>query len=294
MMRKKIVTFIISILAMVMIAGALAGCGSTGTTASSSDKMTVSKSLQHFREQGKIVIGGTATPPFSYVDPDTKKIAGIDGEISVAIANKLGIKDVEFKQVTFDNLLMELQNKNIDVASSAMYITDVRKKKAAFSNVYYKEGEGLLFKASKNYHSLDEIKGKGLICAVQNGSGYKKVADKLAADGYFKEIAIYPSINECILAVKSGNADFTMTDDVALAYAASKDANSDLALLKGYKPEYAGKIGAAFRKDDPQFVKEWNDALDGLKKDGTVMKILQKYGCGDDNFVNVEEGQTSN
>ena len=293
-MRKKIVTFIVSVLAMATVIGALAGCGSTGTTASSSDKATVSKSLQHFREQGKIVIGGSATPPFSYVDPDTKKIAGIDGEISVAVANKLGIKDVEFKQATFDNLLMELQNKNIDVVSSAMYITDVRKKKAMFSNVYYKEGEGIIFMADKKYKGLDEIKGKNLVCAIQNGTGYKKVADKLVSEGYLGKIAVYPSLDECVLAVKSGNADFAMTDDVALAYIASKDADKSLALLPNYKPQYAGNIGAAFRKDDPQFVKEWDNALDELKKDGTVMKILQKYGCGDANFVNAEEGQTSN
>lgn len=96
------------------------------------------------------------------------------------------------------------------------------------------------------------------------------------------------------MAVESGKADAFVGDSVALVYHIEQMKKTTLAILDDYKSQYGGNVGAAFRNDDPDFVDEWNTALDELKDDGTVMKILKKYGLNESYFVNAKDGKTIN
>lgn len=300
-MKKRILA-----LTMVMAVGfvCLTGCqknqgesaDNEKETAASDNKSGESDTLKALKEKGTITIAGSGTAPFGFIDSDTNEVKGIDMEISTAVANKLGIDNVDYVVSTFDNLITELQSGKCDVISSAMYITEERQKVISFSNIYYKEGEGILFAEDKGYKSLDDM--KGAVCAIEQGSGYSKVAEQYLADGIFSSINTCSSIDETVLALKTGKADVAMADNVALAYINSQEANKDagLELLEPYEMQYAGDIGAGFKKDDPAFIKEWNEALDELKDDGTVLEIMEKYGLdesfyakpGDDEVVNPE------
>lgn len=301
---KKFLVLILSVSLMVVC---MSGCNSSsktedttettdtsGTaeteTAPAEDK--VSETLQKLREKGTIVIAGSGTAPFGFIDTETNEMKGIDLEISIAIANKLGISNVEYKQATFDNLISELESGKCDVVSSAMYIKEERQKKVDFSNIYYKEGEGLLYKESSGYTCLEDM--KGAVCAIEQGSGYSNVAEQYKTDGIFKDIAVCPSIDETVLSLKSNKADVAMADNVALAYINSKEKNSGMVLLENYEMQYAGNIGAAFPKGERDFIEEWNKALTELKEDGTVMKIMEEYGLDENFFVKAGEDVTVN
>lgn len=304
---KKLLVLILSVSLMV---ACLSGCNSsskTEDTAETTDASNttetvatetaptegeVSETLQKLREKDTIVIAGSGTAPFGFIDTETNEMKGIDLEISIAIANKLGISNVEYKQATFDNLISELESGKCDVVSSAMYIKEERQKKVDFSNVYYKEGEGILYKESSGYTCLEDM--KGAVCAIEQGSGYANVAEQYKKDGILKDIAVCPSIDETVLSLKSNKADVAMADNVALAYINSKDENSGMVLLENYEMQYAGNIGAAFPKGERDFIEEWNKALTELKEDGTIMKIMEKYGLDENFFVEVGEDVTVN
>lgn len=301
-MKKRMLAMIMLV---VMSIVCLAGCGSSnegesgsGTSGDVSSGTTdtgdVSPTLAKLRKSGTIRIAGSGTAPFGYKDSDTDEIKGIDMEISIAVAKKLGIDHVEYIVTTFDNLIAALQAGKCDAISSAMYITDERKKVINFSNVYYKEGEGILFAQEKGYKSLEDM--KGAVCAIEQGSGYADVAKKYKKQGIFKRIDTYPSIDETVLALKSDKADVAMADNVALAYIGSQDANksANLTLLDPYEMLYAGDIGAGFTKEDPAFVEEWNEALKELKEDGTVLSIMKKYGLDETFYVEPGEDVTEN
>ena len=55
-----------------------------------------------------------------------------------------------------------------------------------------------------------------------------------------------------------------------------------------------GRIGAAIRFGDKDFLEEVNGALNSMKEDGTLMDILASYGLNEDYFIGVEEGKTEN
>lgn len=301
-MKKNL--FLVAILALVI--GCFSGCGGNADksneetnevaveTGNETSIQEVSETLQRLREKGSIIIAGSGTAPFGFKDSETDELKGIDLEISMAVAKKLGIENVEYVITSFDNLISELQVGKCDVISSAMYITEERQKIIDFSNIYYKEGEGILFLAEKGYKSLEDM--KGTVCAIQQGSGYAKVAEQYVEEGIFERLDIYSSIDEVVLAVKSGKADAAMADNVALAYMTSQEANQDmqLTLLEPYDMQYAGNIGAGFNKEDPLFVEEWNTALEELKSDGTVMEIMKKYGLTEAFFVEQRQDETIN
>lgn len=51
-------------------------------------------------------------------------------------------------------------------------------------------------------------------------------------------------------------------------------------------------LGVAFKKDDTSMRwKKINDAINEMKDDGTLYKILKKYGCDNSNFEEVTDNE---
>lgn len=298
-MKKRMLALGMSI---VLMLGCFTGCGNSsggssensGSLETSNTENGVSSTLKKLQEKGTITIAGSGTAPFGFEDTNTGELRGVDLEISIAVAKKLGIKKVKYVVTTFDNLIAALQAGKCDVISSAMYITEERKKVISFSDIYYREGEGILFPEEEGYKSLEDL--KGTVCAIEQGSGYADVAQQYVEDGIFKRIDTYPSIDETVLALKSSKANVAMADNVALAYISSQPGNKDanLTLLEPYEMKYAGDIGAGFMKNDPAFVEEWNGALKELKEDGTVMEIMKSYGLDETFFAEPGSDETVN
>lgn len=288
---KKLRKIVVLILAIALCMMFFVGCSSSSNNASNSGNGE-SDTLKKIKEKGYITVAGSGTAPFSFIDTNTKELEGVDADITTAIAKKLGINKVKYVQTNFSNLLLELKNGDCDVISSAMYITKERQKQALFSNVYYKEGEAILYSEDAGYKSLGDFKNATV--ALEQGSGFMKVADEYVKEGKMKATQTYPSINEAILGLTSKKVDAVMADNVALAYKLMKDKNIKAKVLSPYTMKYSGLIGAALPLDDKKFLAEWNKALDELKQDGTVMKILKKYGLTEEYFVGVKDGKTVN
>lgn len=95
-------------------------------------------------------------------------------------------------------------------------------------------------------------------------------------------------------AVNTGKVDACVTDGIVSAYTIAQDSSLDLQLMSPYESEAIGRIGAAVRFEDADFLAEVNGALNEMKEDGTLMEILASYGLNEDYFVGVEEGKTEN
>ncbi|MCI1956581.1 MAG: transporter substrate-binding domain-containing protein [Oscillospiraceae bacterium] len=268
--------------------GASSGTGSSSISAGTGE----SETLKKVKSGGVLKVGSSGAVPFAYIDTKTNTFAGVDADITSAVAKKLGISKVEMVKIPYNNLLMELAKGSIDLVSSGMYCTAARQKQALFSNVYYKEGESILIPKDSPIKSADDFKGKKI--SVNQGTAFQKQLEKWVQDGKLGEVVVSTTLNDALLSVTSGKADAVMADQVVGAYMLKQDNSLGLKMLSPYTMESSGNVCAAFGKDDPAFVKEWNDALDGLKKDGTVLKILEKYGLSNDSFVSVEDGRTVN
>ena len=65
---------------------------------------TADDRLERIKEKGVLTIISANSPPLCYLDHDTGKITGIDGDIITEVAKRLGINKVEMKVSTFDEL----------------------------------------------------------------------------------------------------------------------------------------------------------------------------------------------
>src|SRR5664279_6575505 len=128
--------------------------------------------LAHAQDVLRVATDATF-PPFEYTE-NGKRI-GFDVELIEAVAKVLN-KKVEWTDIDFKGLIPGLLSKRFDVAASAIYITDERKKVVDFTDPYYPGGLVIMTKkGDKRIQGPEDLKGKKV--AVQVGTksvGYLK------------------------------------------------------------------------------------------------------------------------
>lgn len=132
----------------------LAGCGSTAKTddtasdsAAADTSASADSDLEYVKSQGKLVVGITDFAPMDYKDKDGKWI-GFDADNATAFAKSLGV-DVEFIEVDWDNKIMELDSKAIDVVWNGMTLTDEVKNSMECTNPYFNNAQVVVTKAAE-------------------------------------------------------------------------------------------------------------------------------------------------
>ncbi len=194
-----------------------------------------------------------------------------------AIAKQKGWT-IKIYDTDFASLIPALKAKKIDVVVDAMYITDERKKEVNFTNPWYSEGEGIVVRAEDTaVKGAADLKGK--VLAAQTGTVYLDYAKTLGASN----LLILDSQAALLQALKNKQADAIVTDSAVAGYAIAQDSASGLRLVLPDPPHFPGTIGAAVRKEDGDLLAQLNEGVAALKKDGTDLTILKKYGLGEKN-----------
>ncbi|MTT32206.1 transporter substrate-binding domain-containing protein [Terrilactibacillus sp. BCM23-1] len=274
-----------SVLVLTLLLIVLVGCGSKGSDSSSSSKSD--STLENAKKKGVLVIGSSNDAPFAFIDQKTKKFSGIDAEIIKEAARRLGIPKVEMKEIKFENLLLELNQKNIDMVTDGMYVTPEREKIAKFTNTWYKEGEALVVGKNSTIKGIADLKDK--IVGAQKGSVFLNLANKLQKEGKIKRVVVFGSQSELFLAVKTNKIQASIVDGFVAAYSLQNDNSLNLKLVSPYKPQNTGIIAAAVRKNDTELYNAINKQIDELKENGFILKVFKKYGVTKDYFVPVSE-----
>lgn len=212
-------------------------------------------------------VGTDATfPPMEFVEND--KRTGFDIELVEAVAKTIG-KRVEWVDIDFKGLIPGLMSKRFDLAVSAIYITDERKKVVDFTDSYYAGGLVAMTKEGNTViKKLADLNGKKV--AVQVGT--KSV-------GYLQQY--YPAVQrieveknqEMFNLVDIGRADAAVTGKPA-AYQYVRTRPGLRVLEEQLTTE---EYGMALRKDTPDLTKAVNGALAKLKTDGTYATLVKKW-----------------
>ena len=122
---KKIIAITLAVL-MAAMTFIFAGCG---------DKKTATDSdLEYVKNNGKLVIGITDFDPMDYKDANGEWI-GFDADMAKLVAEKLGV-EVEFIEIDWDNKILELEAKSIDVVWNGMTLTSEVMNAMQCSNAY--------------------------------------------------------------------------------------------------------------------------------------------------------------
>ncbi len=90
--------------------------------------------VAYIQEKGTLLVGITEFAPMDYPDENGEWI-GFDADMARKVAEKLGV-EVEFIVIDWDNKIMELDSKNIDVVWNGMTLTDEVKAAMDCTNAY--------------------------------------------------------------------------------------------------------------------------------------------------------------
>ena len=236
-----------------------------------------------------------AFPPYEYKEGDN--FAGIDVEIATEIAKKLGM-ELQIADVEFGSIIGGVSTGKYDIGMAGMTVTEERKQSVNFSNTYATGIQVIIVKDGSTIASLDDIfvfDDKGDPTALKNTDIKVGVQQDTTGDIYsssaisgwgFNDLAEDESIitdrvvrfktgAEAVAALKNGNVDMVIIDnEPAKSFVA---ANEGIHILEGDNEYAIEDYAICVSKDNAELLEKINKALDELKADGTIDRIINKY-----------------
>jgi len=224
------------------------------------------------RGERALIVGHLADfPPFHFVGKDGKP-SGMDREIVLAVAKRLHIKKVEFRDVRFGGLKKALSDGSIDMIANNFWSTPDREEQFALTTPYYvKGGIGALW-----------LKGKGPFKDLASLAGHRvSVIKGTYTESVVKEQVPTATVipvdeQETVLEKKlrDGEADVHLAYYTRLQFVmkSKDDANTfEDALIKPMKSTFA------LRRNNSELRDAINQTLDAMWKDGSLKKIKKHY-----------------
>jgi polar amino acid transport system substrate-binding protein len=197
---------------------------------------------------------------------------GMEVEMAMDIAKKLGLKSVKFYNVTNFSNIYSSAPKPYDFALAEVTITAARAKNVAFSTPYYNANQGVLIRKglSPQPTSIADLKALTL-CAQSNTTGAAYIASKIRPS----KPALYPATTTVMYQqVQSGRCDAAVYDAPILGGQKATDPSAYGPIVGQIKT--GEQYGAVFEKGS-KLLAQVNAILKGWKTDGTISKLAKKY-----------------
>ncbi|MCJ8344492.1 transporter substrate-binding domain-containing protein [bacterium] len=224
-------------------------------------------------KKNKIVVGTTGDyAPFSYRDPKSNVLMGIDIDLARHLSSSLGV-ELEFYQTSWPNLLKDLQENRFDIAMSGISKTLSRQKVALFSKAYIQNGKTAISRCSdqEKYNSLEKIDQKKVNVIVNPGGTNHSYALQNIKHA---KVRVFDNNNLIFQEILEHRADVMITDSVEVAYHVKKHANLLCSPMK--KTLSSGEIAILISRDFilKEYIQSW---LELLERSGEKTRIFQKY-----------------
>lgn len=224
------------------------------------------------QEEKILRVGVTAQyKPWCY--KQNNEIVGIDPEILKEVGKRMGGYKIEYTIASFEGMFGLLDAGKVDTVAQQITITEKRKEKYIFSEVYAYNPYKLQVRQDSDIKSLEDMKGK--IMQVQPAgvelelmTKYKKKNDPkdeiklLITEGSSQEIIQSKKADASIFPVGT----FEQVKDEA-----------------GFKTKMVGPVlfeeknAYPFNKNtNPEIIKKFNEAIKSMKEDGTLKNIYEK------------------
>lgn len=230
-----------------------------------------------------IVATNAEFEPFEYLDEDGNA-TGFDIDLIKAVAEKMGYDDVKIDNMAFEGVVAAVESGSCDVAASGLTINAERKKSVDFADPYYSGAAQILIVAKNDTHytgttkeELDaQLKNQTIgVCKGFTGESYAKGDESWgfeAIEG--ADVKSYDNISTAIEELKNGNISAIIMDNSVAEEAAANNSDTVKTISTALTVE---QYGIAVKKGDEEMLKKVNEALDALKEDGTIDKLLKKY-----------------
>jgi polar amino acid transport system substrate-binding protein len=210
-------------------------------------------------------------PPFEFID-DKGNIVGFDMDLVNILANMTGYK-VQIVSMSFDSLILALQNKQIDVIAAGMTIRPDREKLVSFTIPYWNASMSIVVKNGSSFmpKSLDDLVGK-TVGAESGTTGELMLKEYVNNTGKQINIKSYENFILIVQDLVNGKLDAAMIDTpVAQAFTKQYPVTISVTIDTGQR------FGLAVNKDNTQLLNQLNDALQRLMNSPQWDQLVSKW-----------------
>ncbi|MFZ6761118.1 transporter substrate-binding domain-containing protein [Pseudoroseomonas sp. WGS1072] len=198
-------------------------------------------------------------------------VQGFNVDLFTAVAKKMG-RPITIDSASFSGLVPALNAGRYDFLAAPVTVTPERAENLLFTEGYlYTEYQFGIRKGTAPITSLDDVRGKAI--AVNKGSAYDSWAQANAAK-YGFTVQTFDSQPDAVQAVIAGRVFATLGGNTTIRYAATR---APLLVPDFTIKETRAHWAAPFRKDNAELRKSVENALECLKKDGTVAGLSEKW-----------------
>ena len=272
-MKKRLLSGMLAgLMALTMVA-----CGSSADTAASdsaaadtTDTATESD-VDYIKNKGTLIVGITDFAPMDYKD-DNGEWIGYDADLAKEVAKSLGV-DVEFVEIDWDNKILELQNKSIDVVWNGMTLTPEVTNAMECTKAYLNNAQVVVVNKDKADEITSVEAAAALSFAVESGSAGEAAAE----ENGFNYVAVKTQA-DAVMEVSAGTSDACIID--LLMAGAMVGEGTSYENLTHTVELTTEEYGIGCRKDS-DLAAYINDELKALYDAGTMEEIANKYGVQD-------------
>ena len=289
--------------AAMMVAGALAGCGSSSstpaaTTAAATEAATTAATTPAATDAATTEAGDTAAaaegtvktpsgkftvgfdqefPPMGFVGDDGQ-FTGFDLDLAKEVASRLGLEFVP-QPINWDAKDMELDSGNIDCIWNG-FTMQGREDAYTWVGPYMANNQVFVVNADSDIASKADLAGKA-VEVQKDSSGLAALQSETELSASFGSMTEVADYNTALMDLESGACDAVCMDSIVAGYQI-KSSGKDMKILDDTLS--AEEYGIGFKKGEDELAKAVYDTLMEMKDDGTVAKISNDW-FGSDVFT---------
>jgi polar amino acid transport system substrate-binding protein len=264
--------------------GRMLGCGTLACVMAATPAARAESTKDAILQSGTLTIGIHNRAPWGFRDADGKA-AGFHADLVRAAFTPLGVKNINFVITEFGALIPGLTARRFDMVASGLAITPPRCKVVSFSEPDLAVGDGLIVAKGNplNLHSYADIKANPKV-RLAGGRGTLNSKNAQDAGVPASQMTFLDSPQSQLSALIAGRVD-AVTLSAPSVVSLLQDPNVQgverarpfQGLVRNGVPA-AMYTGIAFREEDRDLRDLYNKQLAKLKADGTVEKLMARYG----------------
>lgn len=278
--------------AVLMVAAALAGCGSqekaeetkeiaqaaesAGGEETTAEKETAEEEkaaegsgrYQSILDAGVLKVGTEGTyKPFTYHD-ESDTLCGYDVEVAKMIGDKMGV-ETEYSEITWEGLLTSLDTGTVDLVLNQVGVTPERQEKYDFSDPYLYSYIALIT-LEDNEEITDWESAEGKKTSLNVSSNYAGIAEQ-----YGMEITASDTFSKDIELLLAGRTDCVINNTIAFNDYLAQKPDTPIKIVA--VQETPDTVAIPIPKGNEDLVEAVNKAIAELSEEGTLTELSEKY-----------------
>jgi glutamate/aspartate transport system substrate-binding protein len=260
-----------------LLAALFAACAIAGAA----NAQPLTGTLQKIKDTGTITLGHRETSiPFSYFD-DKQQVIGyamdICHKIVDAVKTHLKLKkiDIKLNPVTSATRIPLMANGTIDLECGSTTNNLERQNQVWFATTHFVTANRFVSKKSSNLKTVDDLKGKTIV-STSGTTNIKNATEINVEKKLGMNIIAAKDHAEAFLTVETGRAVAFFMDDILL-YSLVANSKNPSEWVISRDALTVEPYGIMLRKDDVEFKKVVNGAINALYKSGEINKIYEKW-----------------